>query len=91
MKKKTIADLGPIQLWRLRKDIVLNSLYLKDYENRYDIDPQEVCDFFKGWLDFLEEDMKEEIESYDTNDFFNYLDLFDTPKRLLNWWLCWVG
>ena len=88
---KQIKDLGPIQLWRLRKDIVLNSLYLTDYENRYGVDPQEVYNFFDGWLEFLEEDMREEIPDYKEEDFFVYIDLFDTPKNLLNWWFCWVG
>lgn len=86
-----IEDLGKIQLGRLRKDITLNSLYLNDYENRYGVPPKEVYDFFWGYMDFLEEDMKEEIPDYKEGDFFDYIDLFDTPRRLLNWWFCWVG
>lgn len=86
-----IQDLGPIQLWRLRKDIVLGSYDLNDYTNRYWMDPEEVHDFFLGYLDFLEELMKEGIPDYKGDDFFDYLDQFDTQKNLHNWWLCWVG
>ena len=86
-----IADLGPRQLWNLRKDIVLNSLFLTDYENRYRVDPQEAYDFFDGWLEFLEEEMREEIPDFKDDNFFVYLDKYDTPKNLRAWWYCWVG
>ena len=34
------------QLWNLRRQIVLGSLYYSDYVNSYGIDCHPVCDFF---------------------------------------------
>lgn len=39
------------QFKKLRGEIVLNSLYLSDYENSLGIDPQNVYDFFEGYLE----------------------------------------
>lgn len=93
MKKKVrhLSDLGPIQLWRLRKDIRLNSIFLFDYHNRYEIPVKEAYDFFMGYLDFLEELMKEEIPNYNPNNFWDYIDLFDTKHNLLEWYSCWFS
>lgn len=91
MKVKYISDLGPIQLWKLRKQIVLNSLYYTDYENEYGIDIIEVCNFFNGWLDFLVEEMKEDHPDYNDNMFWDLFPKYDKSKYLLNWWFCWVG
>ena len=93
MKKKVrhLSDLGPIQLWRLRKDICLNSLFLFDYNNRYGIPVKEAYDFFTAYLDFLEELMKEEIPNYNPKDFWGYIDLFDNRHNLLEWYDCWFS
>ncbi len=40
------------QFKKLRGEIVLNSLYLSDYENSLGIDPQYVYDFFEGYLEY---------------------------------------
>ena len=33
-------------LWTLRREVVLNSLFIADYHNNRHIDPRVVCDFF---------------------------------------------
>ena len=38
-------------LWALRKEIVLNSLFIADYRNSLNIDPQMLCCFFDGFLE----------------------------------------
>lgn len=91
MKRKKIEDLGPRQLWFLRKDIIINSIYLNDYINRYGVTPSEVYNFFMGWLDFLEEIIKEDNPNYKDDLFWKLFPKYDTPKNLLNWWFCWVG
>ena len=92
MKKiQHIEDLGPIQLWRLRQDIILNSLYLNDYENRYDIDLREVNTFFDSYLNYLEDLMEEEIVGFKDEQFFDYLGQYDNRKNLIDWhniWCC---
>lgn len=87
----SIKDLGPIQLNRLYKQIIINSCYLRDYKNNYGIDPCEVCDFFMGYLDYLEEIIKEDNPAYYDGIFWVLFPWYDTPKNLHNWWLCWVG
>ena len=85
-----ITDLGKIQLQRLRNDIVLNSLYTADYNNRYGIDPHEVQDFFDGYIEYLGELEREKYgHEIDTQDFFAE---FDNIENLLEWqYMCMDG
>ena len=46
-------DLTKEELWNLRKEIVLNSLYYKDYKNSFNIDEHTCCDFFDGYYEFI--------------------------------------
>ena len=39
------------QLWKLRKEIVLGSLYIDDYKNSFGINPENVCDFFNSFIE----------------------------------------
>jgi hypothetical protein len=76
MEKDIIAlcNLGKIQTNRLTKDIVWNSLFIGDYENRYDIDANVVSDFADGYLDWLCEEFEEEIDRNDINTIFRVLN-----------------
>ena len=82
---KSINQLGKTQLKRLREDIVLNSLFIADYNNRYGIDPHVVCDFFDGYMDYLGELEREKYghELPKIEDFFREFDAFE---NLYNWW-----
>lgn len=44
----------------MRSDVSLGSEFVSDYENRFDISPEQVCDFFDGYISFLEELMEED-------------------------------
>jgi len=85
MAKAKMSNLGKTQLKRLRKDIKLNSLFISDYENRYGIDPHEVCDFFDGYMSYLSELEKEKYgkELDKIEDFFKE---FDTFENLWEWY-----
>ena len=76
MKKDIIAlcNLGKIQTNRLTKDIVWNSIFYGDYENRYGIDTHVVCDFADGYLEWLCEEFEEEIDKNDIDTVFRVLD-----------------
>lgn len=76
MNKDIIAlvSLGKIQTNRLTKDIVWNSLFISDYENRYGITPSVVCDFADGYLEWLREEFEEEIDNNDIDTLFKVLD-----------------
>ena len=76
MEKDIIAlcNLGKIQTNRLTKDIVWNSIFIDDYENRYDIDAHVVSDFADGYLDWLCEEFADEIDKNDINTIIRVLD-----------------
>lgn len=85
MAKVKMSNLGKTQLKRLRSDIKLNSLFISDYENRYGIDPHEVCDFFDGFMSYLTELEKEKYgkELDKIEDFFKE---FDNIENLWEWY-----
>jgi len=91
MKPKTIRELTPLQLKRLKKDCIINSFFLRDYTNRYGVDPSEACDFFMGYLDYLEELMREDTPQYEDDWFWTLFDKYDTQKNLVNWWFYWIN
>lgn len=70
----TLVSLGKIQTNRLTKDIVWNSLFISDYENRYGIDANIVSDFADGYLDWLCEEFQEEIDDNNIDTLFKVLD-----------------
>lgn len=76
MKKDiiTLCNLGKIQTNRLTKDIIWNSIFYGDYENRYGIDTHVVCDFADGYLEWLCEEFEEEIDKNDIKTIFRVLD-----------------
>lgn len=76
------------QLWRLRRQIVLGSLYYSDYINTFNIDRHLVCDFFDGFLSYVSELMQEEIPNYDDRHFSKHLRAYDNAERLWNWYEC---
>ena len=83
MKKiKHISDLGPRQLWKLRKEIVVNSYHLSDYDNSYGIDPKECYVFFMGYINWIERAIKEEVSIYNDKKFWHYFHKYDTYHEL---------
>lgn len=75
-------------LWRLRQEIPLNSMYYSDYRNSLSIDEHAVCDFFDGYLEYLNEIMQEQIPAYDDAEFFDWLPVYDNAENLWNWYGC---
>lgn len=73
-----LISLGKIQTNRLTKDIVWNSIFYSDYENRYGIDTHVVSDFADGYIEWLCEEFKEEI---DTD---NIMDDISTMAKVLD-------
>lgn len=71
---KKLHGLGKIQTNRLTKDIIWNSMFYSDYENRYGIDTHIVSDYADGYLDWLCEEFKNEIDDNNINTIFAVLD-----------------
>lgn len=76
-----IKDLNKEQLWQLRQEIVLNSLYLRDYNNSFNIDQQECCTFFDGYVESLYM-----YEGNNNADFFEIAEKHDNIENLYGFW-----
>lgn len=82
MARLKFQDLNKEQLWALRKEITLNSLFIADYENSFGFAAKSVCDFFDGYMNYLWEladgdgkknlSVPELVKEYDNED-----NLFD--------------
>lgn len=79
-----ITELNKAQLIQLRNEIVLNSLFIKDYTNTLGIEPQEAYYFFEGYAELLDNLMK---EAEDKRDYQEALRDYDTEDNLYCWWL----
>lgn len=71
---------------KLRKEIVLNSLYYSDYENSFGYTTHSVCDFFDGYMSFLEELARDETgkEYVEIEEIF----ALDNDENLYDWFCC---
>ena len=63
-------------------------MFFSNYRNSFEIDPRKVCDFFEGFLEFVEEKMREDHPGFDDKDFWELLPDYDTPEYLLDWYYC---
>ena len=83
---KRFEDFTREDLWRLREEVCLNSLYLADYCNSFGIDAHSCCNFFDGFVSFIEDLMEEDgvtSEEWDKT-FWSY----DTIDNLERWYNC---
>ena len=80
--------LSQTDLWKLRQEIPLGSLFIADYRNSFGIDPHKVCDFCDGFLEFVGEVMQVDYSSYDDAAFWELLPDYDTSEYLLDWYSC---
>lgn len=73
-------------LWKLRKEISLCSLFVSDYRNTFDVDRNVCYVFFDGYSNYLQE-LMEENEIPDER-YFDELENYDTPENLYDWYCC---
>lgn len=85
--RKQFTDLNKDDLWELRKEIVLNSLFISDYKNTFGFSANSMCSFFDGYMDYLEELAKEDGK---TNLTISELtDAYDNADNLFDYyWGC---
>ena len=84
---KKFEDLNPDELWELRQEIVLNSIYVSDYENSFGFHSSDMCLFFDSYLCYLCEMMEE--MGIASEDHLKCLDEFDNPENLQDWYDCY--
>lgn len=77
------------QLRKLRKEIVLNSVFTSDYENSFGIDSEKVCAFFDSFVEDICELYEEEhnTKKYWLQDVFAEYDNID---QLWEYYNCYV-
>lgn len=81
-----IKELSKEQLWKLRQEVVLNSLFTNDFENSFGIDAKECQSFFDGYVEYLSELVEEDSEKFNVV-VVQALD-YDSPDNLYNWFCC---
>lgn len=82
--RKAFEELTSAELSQLRKEIVLNSVFICDYDNSFGFNPWDIGSFFDGYVSYLEELAKEDgVESVD------FLEKYDTEENLYSWFLCY--
>ena len=80
-----VNNLTKEQLWKLRQEVVLGSLYTHDYDNSFGIDPSAVCSFFDSFIEDSQVDdfgkpIDREVEEYDNaEDLYDYYCSCENP------------
>ena len=80
-----VNNLTKEQLWKLRQEIVLGSLYTHDYDNSFGIDPSSVRNFFDSFIEDSQVDdfgkpIDREVEEYDNaEDLYDYYCSCENP------------
>ena len=72
-----VNNLTKEQLWKLRKEIVLGSLYTHDYDNSFGIDPSAVCNFFDSFIEDSQVDDYGRPNNRKTEEYDNAEDLYN--------------
>jgi hypothetical protein len=80
METKKFEDLNIDELWSLRKQVALGSIYVADYDNNFKFDEHCVACFFEGYLDYLEELSEEQGVTPMS---------LDNKDNLLSWFNCY--
>lgn len=57
-KQKNVWELSFAKIKKLRKEIVLNSLFVRDYQNSLGLDPNQVMCYFDAYFEFLLDNVK---------------------------------
>lgn len=81
---KNFNELTKEELWKLRNEIVLCSIFLADYKNSFGFKPIYLSQFFDGYEEYLCELIKEDGLSYSYEELIKR----DTPENLYDWRNC---
>ena len=80
MKNRLSKD----DLKKLRSEITLCSVMIKDYKNSFGFDPNKMCDFFEGYAEYIELLMIDGDQ--DTVHFYEYLKDYDNEDTLYDYY-----
>ena len=76
------------ELQKLRNQICLNSLYVRDYENNMGIDAKVCCDFFDGFMSYISELFYEDYPDASDREWEEFVWQYDTIDNLEDWYYC---
>ena len=79
-----VNNLTKEQLWKLRQEIVLGSLYTHDYDNSFGIDPSAVYNFFDSFIEDAQMDDYGKPNNRKTEEYDNAEDLYNYYKSCEN-------
>lgn len=79
------------KLFKLRKEIILGSIFTNDYQNSFGIDEERLQVFFDSYMEelgyILEEKLgKEEIEKMSCDKYYTELFKLDNKENLYNYY-----
>lgn len=67
-EERSFDDMSKEDLWALRQEVVLNSIYTADYINSFGWDAHDIQDFFDGYCEVLGEIAKEYGDEWTDHD-----------------------
>lgn len=73
------------QLKQLRNEIVLNSLFLKDYSNTLYISEKTACSFFDSYIENLYDIASD--DGFNSKDIIDIIDKYDNIDNLYNYYM----
>ena len=85
MVRYKFTDLNQDELWKLRSEIVLNSLFVSDFRNSFGFDANSMCDFFDGYYDYLYDLYLDYIYEKGIDIPFD-VSMFDNSDNLFDWY-----
>ena len=84
--KINLNELTCDQLAKLRKEVVLGSIFTHDFENSFGI-PRDICqNFFDGFNEYIGELMLE--DGHDADEYWDLISHYDTSSNLYDWYCC---
>lgn len=85
-----LHELTKKQLFALRKEVVLNSLFTRDFENSFGISPTDCQAFFDGYVEYLWELATSELD-YRGTDIMWVFEKLDNKENLCSWFEIFKG
>ena len=85
--EKNFEQLTSNELWSLRKEIVLNSLFLADFENSHCFNAAHISHFFEGYVDYICELAEE--DGNNTLSTSEIIKRYDNENNLYAWFHCY--
>jgi hypothetical protein len=86
MEKQNFDELTIDELWQLRNEVTLNSIYVPHFKNSFGFDARDVAYFFEGYVDYLQELAEEQNEG--DLPTIEIIEKYDFKENLWSWFNC---